>query len=147
MASDMGKRQSKENLRSQEIITLDSIEHSDFSVMIEAPNGSPQPMSTFYIERYFQRVLTHPIPSSNEGDMSITSSIKKQRLFNPLNPIFLLPTLYSILPYSFPPTLATYNHFQIHFPSTQILNHVHPQSISIIFKLQNPSQNPQPYLC
>ena len=38
IASDMGKRQSKENLRSQEIITLDSIEHSDFSVLIEAPN-------------------------------------------------------------------------------------------------------------
>ena len=41
MASDMGKRQSKENLRSQEIIILDSIEHSDFSVLVEAPNGSP----------------------------------------------------------------------------------------------------------
>ena len=27
---DMGKRQNKENLRSQEIITLDSIGHSDF---------------------------------------------------------------------------------------------------------------------
>ena len=40
----MGKRQSKENLRSQEIITLDNIEHSNFSVLIEAPNGSPQPM-------------------------------------------------------------------------------------------------------
>ena len=49
--------------RSQEIITLDSIEHSDFSVLIEAQNGSPQPMSTFYIERVFQRVLTHLIPS------------------------------------------------------------------------------------
>ena len=46
----MGKRQSKENLRSQEIITLDSIEHSDFSVLIEAPNGSPQPMSTFSLK-------------------------------------------------------------------------------------------------
>ena len=63
IASDMGKRQSKENLRSQEIITLDSIEHYDFSVLIEAPNGSPQPMSPFYIERSFQQVLTHPIPS------------------------------------------------------------------------------------
>ena len=63
IASDMGKRQSKENLRSQEISTLDSIEHSDFSVLIEDPNGSPQPMSTFYIESAFQRVLTHPIPS------------------------------------------------------------------------------------
>ena len=41
IASDMGKRQSKENLRSQEIITLDSIEHYDFSVFLEAPNGSP----------------------------------------------------------------------------------------------------------
>ena len=61
--SDMGKRQSKENLRSQEIITLDSIEHSDFSVLIEALNCSPQPISTFYIEIDFQRVLTHPIPS------------------------------------------------------------------------------------
>ena len=69
----MGKRQSKENLRSQEIITLDKIEHSDFSVFIEAPNGSPQPISTFYIERTFQQVLTHPIPSLNEGDMSIAS--------------------------------------------------------------------------
>ena len=63
IASDMGKRQSKENLRSQEIITLDRIENSDFSVLIEALNGSPQPMRTFYIERAFQRVLTHPIPS------------------------------------------------------------------------------------
>ena len=63
MASDMGKRQSKENLRSQEISTLDSIEHSDFYVLIEAPNGSPQPMITFYTERAFQRVLKHPIPS------------------------------------------------------------------------------------
>ena len=53
IACDMGKRQSKENLRSQEIITLDSIEHSDFSVLIEAPNGSPHPLSTFYIERAF----------------------------------------------------------------------------------------------
>ena len=44
-------------------ITLDNIEHSDFSVLIEAPNGSPQPMSTFYVERAFQRVLTHPISS------------------------------------------------------------------------------------
>ena len=69
----MGKRKSKENLRSQEIITLDSIGHSDFSVFIEAPNGSPQPMITCYIERAFQRVLTHPILSLNEGDMSITS--------------------------------------------------------------------------
>ena len=59
----MGKRQSKENLRSQEVITMDRIEHSDFSVLIEAPNGSPQPVITFYIERSFQRVLTHPIPS------------------------------------------------------------------------------------
>ena len=59
----MGKRQSKENLRSQEISILDSIEHSDFSVLIEAPNGLPEAMSTFYIERAFQRVLTHPIPS------------------------------------------------------------------------------------
>ena len=74
----MGKRQSKENLRSQEIITLDNIEHSDFSVFIESPNGSPQPMSTFYIERAFQRVLTHPILSENEGDMSIIGWIKKQ---------------------------------------------------------------------
>ena len=63
IASDMGKRQNKENLRSQEIITLDRIEHYDFSVFIEAPNGSPQPISTFYIERAFQRVLAHPIPS------------------------------------------------------------------------------------
>ena len=63
IASDMGKRESKENLRSQEIITLDNIEHSDFSVLIEALNDSPQPMSTFYIEIDFQRVLTHPIPS------------------------------------------------------------------------------------
>ena len=69
----MGKRQSKENLRSQEIITLNSIEHSDFSIFIEAPNGSPHPMITFYIEIAFQRVLTHPIPSQNEGDRSITS--------------------------------------------------------------------------
>ena len=74
----MGKRQSKENLRSQEIFTLDSIENSDFSVFIEAPNGSPKPMSTFYIERAFQRVLTHPILSKNEGDMSITSWIKNR---------------------------------------------------------------------
>ena len=50
----MGKRQSKENLRGQEIITLDNIGHSDFSVLIEAPNGSPQPMNTLYIERAFQ---------------------------------------------------------------------------------------------
>ena len=49
----MGKGQSKKNVRSQEIITLDSIEHSDLSVLIEAPNGSPQPMRTFYIERDF----------------------------------------------------------------------------------------------
>ena len=74
----MGKRQSKENLRSQEIITLDSIGHSDFSVLIEAPNGSPQPMITFYIERAFQRVLTYTISSLNEGDMS-TTSWKKNR--------------------------------------------------------------------
>ena len=47
IASDMGKRQSKENLRSQETITLESIGHSDFYVLIEAPNGLPQPMSTF----------------------------------------------------------------------------------------------------
>ena len=63
IASDMGKRQSKENLRSQEIITPDSNEHYDFSVLIEAPNGSPQTISTFYIERSFQRVLKHPIRS------------------------------------------------------------------------------------
>ena len=68
----MGKRQSKENLRSQEIIMLDIIGHSDFSVLIETLNGSPQPMSTFYIEIAFNRVLTNPIPSYNEGDMSIT---------------------------------------------------------------------------
>ena len=68
----MGKRQSKKNLRSQEIITLDSIGHSDFSVFIEAQNGSRPPMITFYIERSFQRVLTRPISSENEGDMSIT---------------------------------------------------------------------------
>ena len=74
----MGKRQSKENLRSQEIITLDSIEHSDFSVLIEASNGSPHPIITFYIERAFQGVLTNPIPSSKEGDMSITSWIKNR---------------------------------------------------------------------
>ena len=74
----MGKRQSKENLRSQEIITLDSIGHSDFSVLIEAPNGSPQPMITFYIERAFQRVLTYTISSLNEEDMS-TTSWKKNR--------------------------------------------------------------------
>ena len=61
---------------SQEIITLDSIGHSDFSVLIEAPTGSPQLMSTFYIKISFQRVLTCPIPSSNEGDMSITSWLK-----------------------------------------------------------------------
>ena len=30
--------------------------------------------------------------------------------------------------------------FQIHFPSTQILNHILPKTISIISKLQNPSQ-------
>ena len=49
---------------SQEIITLDNIGNSDFfSVLIKASNGSPQPMSTFYIERAFQQVLTHPIPS------------------------------------------------------------------------------------
>ena len=69
----MGKIQSKENLRSQEIITLDNIGHSDFSVLIEAPKGSPQPMITFYIERAFQQVLTRLIRSLNEGDMSITS--------------------------------------------------------------------------
>ena len=69
-----------------------------------------------------------------------SSTVMKTKAFNPLKPIFLLPTLYSIFPYSFPPTLATSNHFQIHFPSTQILNHIPPQSISIIFKLQNPSQ-------
>ena len=56
----MGKGQSKENQRSEEIITLDSIGYSDFSVLIEAPNGSPQPMRTLYIERAFQRVLTRP---------------------------------------------------------------------------------------
>ena len=47
IASDTGKRKSKENLMSQEIITLDNIGNSDFSVFIKAPNGSPQPMSTF----------------------------------------------------------------------------------------------------
>ena len=52
-ASDMGKRQSRENLRSQETITLDNIGHSDFSILIESPNGLPHPMSTFYIERAF----------------------------------------------------------------------------------------------
>ena len=43
ITSDMGKRQSKENLWSQEIIALDNIGHYDFSVLIEAPNGLPQP--------------------------------------------------------------------------------------------------------
>ena len=47
----------------QEIITLDNNGNYDFYVFIKATNGSPQPMSTFYIERAFQRVLTHPIPS------------------------------------------------------------------------------------
>ena len=63
ITSDIGKRQSKENLRSQEIITLDSIGRFDFYVFIKAQNGSPQPMSRFYIERTFQRVLTSPISS------------------------------------------------------------------------------------
>ena len=36
----MGKRQSKENLRSQEIITLDSLEHYDFSTLKELSNES-----------------------------------------------------------------------------------------------------------
>ena len=69
----MGKRQSKENIRSQEIITLDSFGFLYFSLLIEALNGSPQPISTFYIERAFERVLTCLIPSLNNGDMSITS--------------------------------------------------------------------------
>ena len=76
IVSDLGKRQSKKNQMSQENITIYNIQHSDFPVFIEAPNGSPQPMSTFYIERAFQRLLTHPIPSLNEGDMSITSWMK-----------------------------------------------------------------------
>ena len=43
IARDMGKRQRKENLRSQEIIALDNIGHYDVSVLIKAPNGLPQP--------------------------------------------------------------------------------------------------------
>ena len=63
ISRDMGKRQSKENLMSKKIIKLDSIGHYDFSVLIETPNGSSHPISTFYIERAFQQLCTHPIPS------------------------------------------------------------------------------------
>ena len=41
IASDMGKIQAKENLRSQETTTLDSIGHSDFYILIKALDGSP----------------------------------------------------------------------------------------------------------
>lgn len=54
----MGKWQSNEDLRRQETITLDNIGYYDFFVLMEAPNGSSQPMNTLYIERAFQSLHT-----------------------------------------------------------------------------------------